>query len=224
MRFIDSPIGKKIIMAVTGLILIMFLFIHLLGNSSIFLGQNGINLYAQSLHSLPPLVWSFRLVMLAVFLIHIYFGIRLTLENKEAKPIGYAVNKSLVTTTAAKTMIWTGLIILSFVIYHLLHFTLQITAPHFLTSQNLDYMGRPDVFKMIVLSFQKISISLVYALALIALMLHLSHGIQSLFQTLGLNTYSLMPKIKIFGTALALILLIGYLSIPASIITGIIKF
>ena len=223
MRFIDTPIGKKIIMSVTGIILIKFLFIHLIGNSSIFLGPNGINLYAQSLHSLPPLVWGFRAVMLFIFLVHIYFAIKLTLENKEAKPVAYAIDKTLVATFSSKTMIWTGLIIFAFVIYHLLHFTIQITTPNFAASLNPDNLGRPDVFKMIVLSFQKGTISFVYAFALLALMLHLSHGIQSIFQTLGLNTQTLMPKIKIVGTVVALLILIGYLSIPTAILMGIVK-
>ncbi len=223
MRFIDTSIGKKVIMAVTGIALVKFLFIHLIGNSTIFLGPEGINAYAKGLHSLPPIVWGFRLIMLLIFGIHIYFAVQLTLDNKKAKPIGYSVDKNLAATFSGKTMIWTGLIILGFVIYHLLHFTLQITSPYFIASSHPDNFGRPDVFKMVILSFQKISIALIYALSITALALHLSHGVQSIFQTLGLNGDYLMPKIKALGLALALILSIGYLSIPAAIQLGIIS-
>jgi succinate dehydrogenase / fumarate reductase cytochrome b subunit len=223
MDFFKNPVGKKIIVALTGIVLVKFLFIHLLGNSTIFLGPDGINAYANGLHSLPPLVWGFRVLMLLVFGIHIYFAVKLTLENKKAKPIGYAVNTSVAATFNSKNMIWTGLIILAFVLYHLLHFTFQVTSPYFIASANLDDYGRPNLFKMVVLSFQKGSITLLYAVSLFALLLHLSHGIQSIFQSLGLNNDSLMPKIKVFGITLAVFLIIGYLSIPAAVQVGLIK-
>lgn len=223
MRFVENPVGKKIIMSISGLLLLLFLIIHLIGNSTIYIGPDGINAYAKGLHSLPPVVWIFRIVMLLIFAFHIYFGIKLTLENRNAKPDGYAINKSLKSTFGSRTMIWTGLIVLIFLIYHLLHFTFQIIHPHFIASQHLDYLGRPDVFKMIVVSFQKTSITLIYAIGLIALMFHLTHGVQSIFQTLGLNNDRFLPKIKVFGLLLAAIILVFYIAIPTVILTGIVK-
>ncbi|MFQ3573562.1 MAG: succinate dehydrogenase cytochrome b subunit [Thermodesulfovibrionales bacterium] len=223
MRFTDNPVGKKIIMAVTGLFLLLFLIVHLIGNSTIYIGPDGINTYAKGLHSLPPLVWSFRIAMLLVFSLHVYFGIRLTLENRQAKPNGYAISKTLKTTFGSKTMIWSGLIILAFLIYHLLHFTLQVTQPHFVAVQNPDAFGRPDVYKMIILSFQKIAISLIYAVGLSALMIHLTHGVQSIFQTLGINNDRIMPKIKALGIFVAIVLLVAYMAIPTAVLTGILK-
>ncbi len=223
MRFLKSSVGRKIIVAVTGIVLVKFLLIHLLGNFTIFLGPEGINVYAKGLHSLPPLVWGFRLLMLLIFCIHIYFAIQLTLENRKAKPFGYAINNSQTATFSSKNMIWTGLIILAFVVYHLLHFTFQVTSPYFIASANLDMYGRPDVFKMVVLSFQKATITLLYITSLVAILLHLSHGIQSIFQSLGINNDRLMPKIKVFGLALAFLLSFGYISIPAAVQVGLIK-
>ncbi|MCX8027246.1 MAG: succinate dehydrogenase cytochrome b subunit [Thermodesulfovibrionales bacterium] len=223
MRFVENPVGKKIAMSVTGFLLLAFLFIHLIGNSTIYLGPDGINTYAKGLHSLPPVVWTFRIVMLIIFALHIYFGIKVTLENRQAKPNGYAISKNINSTLSSRTMIWTGLIVLAFVVYHLLHFTLQVTQPHFITSKNLDYLGRPDVFKMIVLSFQRIGITLIYAIGLLSLMLHLTHGIQSLMQTVGLNNERFMPKFRLFGLIIAVFLLVAYLSIPTVVLTGVLK-
>jgi len=223
MQLWSNAVGKKILMAITGFGMLGFVIVHLLGNSSIFIGPDGINAYAMHLHSLPPLVWSFRSVMLALFSIHVFLGIQLTLQNSAAKPEPYAIKKSLCTTFAAKNMIWTGVLIGAFLVYHLLHFTAQITNPEISSDRNLDAMGRPDVFKMVVLSFQQVLISLIYCVALIALALHLTHGIQSCFQTVGLNNEKALPLIVKAAMVAAVILFLGYLSIPTVILTGILK-
>lgn len=144
-------------MSITGQLLIIFVIVHMIGNSSIFLGADGINAYAKHLHDLPPLVWIFRLVMLTAVAIHIIYGIQVTLENNKANAKSYAVQNHLKATFASKNMIWTGLLIGAFVIYHLLHFTLHITNPEISAglAGNFDALQRPDVFKMVVLSFQK---------------------------------------------------------------------
>jgi succinate dehydrogenase / fumarate reductase, cytochrome b subunit len=121
MGFMSSTVGRKILMAVTGFMLVGFLCMHLFGNSLIYLGW--INAYGERLHSMPAVVWAFRLVMLLVFAVHIYFGITLTLENNAARPQQYAVKKELRANIAGKTMIWTGLLVAAFVVYHILHFT-----------------------------------------------------------------------------------------------------
>lgn len=223
MGFLKSMVGRKIVMAVSGLMMVLFIVVHLLGNTSIFAGPNGINAYAMKLHELAPLVWSYRLIMLILVSLHIYYGIQLTLENDKAKPQAYAVKKSLTATFAGKSMIWTGLIIGAFLIYHLLHFTIQVTNPGISAVRNLDAAGRPDVFHMVVLSFQKALISLIYVGALIALAFHLTHGIQSFFQTLGLNNDRTFPVITKSGSLAALIILLGYVAIPIIIFMGILK-
>lgn len=221
MEFFKSTVGRKIVMAITGLAMLCFVTIHAIGNSTIYFGW--LNAYAEHLHALPPLVWIFRLILFTMFLLHAIYGIQLTLENRTAKPRAYAVRKDLSTTFASKNMIWTGLLIAAFLIYHLLHFTLQVTNPEISADSNMDSMGRPDVFMMVVLSFQKLFISLIYILAMIALALHLSHGIQSFLQTLGLSNERIMPAVIKAGTVAAVILLLGYISIPIVIIMGIVK-
>ena len=126
MQLTQSSVGRKIIMAVTGIVLVSFVCVHLLGNSSLFFGADAINAYAQKLHSLGPFVWVFRLVMLAAFAIHIFFGIQLTLENKAATPEKNVQVKRLKTGFGAETMVISGLILLAFVVYHLLHFTVRV--------------------------------------------------------------------------------------------------
>ncbi|MDA3903774.1 MAG: succinate dehydrogenase cytochrome b subunit [Desulfuromusa sp.] len=224
MNLFTSTVGRKILMAVTGLCLVGFVSVHLLGNLSVFAGADGINAYAKHLHDLGPLVWIFRLVMLGLFAVHITFGVLLYLENRAATPDSYAVQKSLVTTFSAKTMVFTGLIILAFLLYHLLHFTVQVTNPE-ISAQNLplDAAMRPDVFTMVVMSFQKVFIALVYIIAMIALLLHLSHGISSWVQTIGLSTGPSQDKVTAIGKILAIVYGLAYIAIPLFILARILK-
>jgi succinate dehydrogenase / fumarate reductase cytochrome b subunit len=215
----SSSIGKKILMAITGQVMIIFIIFHVIGNSTIYI--NRINAYAEQLHSLPLLLWGYRGVMVVLFLFHVVIGIKVYLENRTANPKQYAVQKSLSTTVAGKTMIWTGLVIGIFLIYHLLHFTVQVTHPEISAKMNMDSLGRPDVFTMVVLSFQKVFIAIVYVIAMIALALHLTHGIESSFQTLGLNNDRAQPVMTKAGSLAALILFIGYVSIPIVIVMGL---
>ncbi|MCI0468762.1 MAG: succinate dehydrogenase cytochrome b subunit [Nitrospirae bacterium] len=221
MRFIENAIGKKIVMAITGLLMLAFIIIHLAGNSTIYFGW--LNVYAEYLHSLPPLTWMCRIVMLIVFSIHLFFGVQLTMENRAAKPKAYAVKKSLRAAFSGKNMIWTGIIIAAFLIYHLLHFTIQTINPEISASMNADIMGRPDVFKMVTFSFQKFFVALIYIVAMTALFLHLKHGAQSFLQTFGANNERTLPVIIKAGTTAAVILFLGYISIPIIIFIGILR-
>ncbi|MDD3802609.1 MAG: succinate dehydrogenase cytochrome b subunit [Desulfuromonas thiophila] len=224
MQMLQSSVGRKLVMAVTGFVLVSFVIVHLLGNSSVFVGADGLNAYAEHLHALGPLVWVFRLVMLAVFALHIAIGIQLTLENRAARPIDYNQKKNLRTSFGAETMIFTGLAILAFVVYHLFHFTMHVTNPEISASAlPADALGRADVFSMVVLSFQKFFISLVYVGAMVTVLLHLSHGIQSLFQTLGCLTANTLPVMEKIGRAAAIVIFVGFISIPVSILLGLIK-
>jgi succinate dehydrogenase / fumarate reductase cytochrome b subunit len=223
MSFFKSMVGRKAVMAVSGLLMVVFVVGHLLGNSTIYGGPGGINAYAEKLHALFPVVWGYRVVMMVLVSLHIFFGIQLSLENSAAKPQGYAIDRSLSATFGSRSMIWTGLIILGFLIYHLLHFTFQVTNPELSAVRHLDTVGRPDVFHMVVGSFQKALISLIYAGALTALAFHLSHGIQSIFQSLGLNNDRTLPVVVKTGKAAAVVLYAGYLAIPFIILIGILK-
>jgi len=221
MQLTQSSVGRKIIMAVTGFVLVAFVCVHLLGNSSMFVGADAINAYAQKLHSLGPFVWVFRLVMLAAFVIHIVFGIQLTIENKAATPEQNVQTKRLKTGFAAETMIISGLVMLAFVIYHLLHFTVRVTNPDIYIP--LGDHGMVDVFKMVVMGFSSLLPALVYIIAMGFLFLHASHGFQSLFQTLGLSNDKSLPIMGNLSKLVAVVLLLGYISIPVAIVIGLVK-
>lgn len=218
--FTKNPVGRKLIMAFTGSFLILFIFLHFLGNSTIFFGPEGINAYTEKLHSLPLLVWLFRLLMIFFFCLHIYFGITLYLENRSSRPLEYRVKKSLKANFASKNMFWTGSIIIVFLIYHLLHFTFRVLGDMTL---GLDLFHRPDIYSMVIVGLKDIFSLIIYAIGLLALLLHLFHGIQSLFQTISLSTEKSQPFIVKASKTAAFIVFIGYLSIPAVIVTGVLR-
>src|SRR5512137_2278278 len=173
MQVTQSSVGRKIIMAVTGTMLIAFVCVHLLGNSSLFFGSAAINAYAQKLHSLGPVVWIFRLVMLAVFAVHIIFGIQLTLENRAATPEKNVQIRRLKTGFAAETMIVSGLVMLAFVVYHLLHFTVRVTNPDIYVPI-AGGGGMVDVFVMVTRGFGNLFSVLLYVIGMGFLFLHVS--------------------------------------------------
>jgi succinate dehydrogenase / fumarate reductase cytochrome b subunit len=221
MHWYQTSLGRKYIMAVTGIVMVGFVIVHMLGNFTIYAGSGAINLYAAKLHALTPLLWSFRAVMLVAVLLHICTGTILYLENRKARPIGYFRKKNIRTSFPAETMIWTGLLLGIFVIYHLLQFTVRITNPEI--SHLLDAAGRPDVFSMVVSSFRITGISIAYVIAMGILLLHLYHGIQSFFQSLGWNSEKSLPIFERTGKALAFVLLFGFASIPVTIFIGILN-
>jgi succinate dehydrogenase / fumarate reductase cytochrome b subunit len=221
MQLTQSSVGRKIIMAVTGIVLVSFVCVHLLGNSSVFVGADAINAYAQKLHSLGPFVWVFRLVMLAAFAIHIIFGIQLTLENRAATPEKNVQVKRLKTGFGAETMIVSGLVLLAFVVYHLLHFTVRVTNPEIYVP--LGDHGMVDVYVMIVNGFKSVLPVIIYLVGMGFLFLHVSHGFQSLFQTLGLSNDKSLPVMGTVSKMVGFVLLLGYISIPLLVVAGLIK-
>ena len=225
MQLFTSSIGRKILMAITGLCLVLFAVIHLVGNTTIFgwlvgLGIKDINAYAHHLHAFPPMVWAFRAVMLVIVAVHVYFGIQLTVENSGCRQRKYAVKATQKTSFASENMIWTGLLLLVFIVYHLLHFTGKVIPGMELVK---DAEGTVDVFAMIVAAFKNIVIAVVYAGAMATLFLHLSHGIQSIFQTFGLSNEKCQPGIIKAGMLVALVLFLGYVSVPLTIFLNILK-
>jgi len=218
--FISSSIGKKIFMAITGLIMFSFVVGHMIGNLQIFMGQNQLNTYAQALKDLPALIWTVRVFMFIFLVIHVWRGIQLYFENKFSRPITYIRNNTVQASLASRTMIFTGLGILTYVVYHLLHFTLIVTNPQYIDLH--DALGRHDVYSMVILGFQNWIISLVYVVAMLCLCYHLTHSIPSLFQTLGLNNQNTEPKLKALGWLLAIVIFICYVSIPVAVLLNII--
>ena len=223
MAEVRSPVGRKIVMAVSGFSMIAFVVAHLLGNSTIYSGPGGINAYAETLHRFPFLLWLVRLILFVMFSLHVFYGVSLTLENRAAKQQAYEVKKYIRASFAGRNMIWTGLLIGAFIVYHLLHFTFQVTNPEIAAFGHPDAMGRPDVFMMVVLSFRKLVISMVYVGAMMALGLHLGHSIQSAFQTAGLNGERSFPIVVKGGTIAAILIFLGFAAFPIVIFAGLLK-
>ncbi len=220
MRLFSDSIGRKVVMAITGLLMVLFVIGHLLGNLTIFAGPNGLNGYAAKLHELAPVVWGTRIVMGAAVLLHLFLSIQLTLENSAAKPDRYAKKNLLRATFASETMIWSGALIGSFIVYHLLHFTFRVTPNLVL---GFDALNRFDVYTMVVTALGGVFTGLVYVAATVSLFFHLSHGVQSMFQTLGLSNSFLLPRYAVVGKVLSVIFLVGFGAIPAVILARILS-
>jgi len=219
MLFTTSTVGRKLLMALTGQILVIFVLFHIAGNSTIFIHK--LNSYVAALYTLPLFVWGGRIVLIVAFAVHLYYGTMMKRENQAAKPQTYAVTKYLHATFAGRNQLWTGVILIFFLIYHLLQFTFQITNPAISADSHVDALGRPDVFMMVVRSFQNITICAAYVIALAALGLHLSHGMQSSLQTWGLNNERTILVFEKSGTMASVILFFWYISIPVAVVLGI---
>ena len=206
------------VVAVTGLLLIGFVIMHLLGNLLVFGGPDAINAYAHKMRTVGPLLWVVRAGLLAVALLHIVTSIQLAIENRRARPIGYRVSRAAETTLSARTMALTGMLLLAYLVYHLLHFTFRVTHPGL--SHLTDGRGRHDVYAMVVLSFRDPLLSLVYIAAMALLCSHLSHGASSFLQTLGLATDRTLPRIRQAARLLAFGIFVGYSLIPAAALLG----
>jgi succinate dehydrogenase cytochrome b subunit len=220
--FCHSSIGKKMIVAVTGVILILFVIGHLLGNLQIFLGPEWINAYSQHLRDLGPLLWIIRAFLLTTVVLHIYFTIQLAIDNRRARPESYINKENVKATFASRHMVMSGLIVLAFIIYHLAHFTVRVTDPRF-GLLKADPLGHYDVYSMMVYGFQNVYVSTFYAIGLFLLTLHLSHGASSFFQSLGLNNKKLNPRLAFAGRVFAWLLFAGYTSIPVAVLVGLVK-
>ncbi len=215
----NSTIGMKWLMGLTGLILSGFVLGHMLGNLQVFLGPEALNAYADKLQQLGGLLWAARIGLLTAIVLHITSAVRLTLLNKAARPQPYARLNPLVSSYASRTMFMSGLIIATFVVYHLAHFTLGLTDPSNYVLH--DGSGRHDVYAMVVLGFRKPVVSLLYIIAMVPLMLHLQHGISSIFQTFGLNYPKYNPIFRAAGPVISTIVFLGNCSIPLAALTGI---
>jgi succinate dehydrogenase / fumarate reductase cytochrome b subunit len=213
LAFFTVAAGKKVVMAVTGVVLFGFVVGHLLGNLQIFLGRERLNAYAAVLHRNEGLLWVARIVLLAALALHVLAAVQLTLLKKEARPERYRVKRDLQASYASRTMMWSGPIILAFVVYHLLHFTFGTVHPSF-TSE--------DVYHNVVAGFRSVPVSLAYVVAMVLLGMHLQHGLWSLSQSLGLSNPEHSQKAKLIARVLALLIVVGNVSIPIAVLTGIV--
>jgi succinate dehydrogenase / fumarate reductase, cytochrome b subunit len=218
--FYQSSIGKKIVVGVTGLIWVAYVLGHLIGNLQIFLGQDRINAYSQFLHGLGPVLWAVRIVLVVALVTHVVATLQLAQQNRVAKSAKYAVAGYQRSTLASRTMVVTGLFVLCFIVYHVLHLTLEVTHPQLRGLR--DSIGRHDVYRMLILSFREPLLSLFYVLGAFFLGGHLSHGIASVTQTLGLNNRKISESISKAGVTLGWLVFAGFAVIPIVILLGFI--
>lgn len=213
--WLHSSIGKKTIVAFTGAILLFFLFGHLLGNLTIYMGSEWTNSYGKHLHDFWPILWTSRIILLVAGFLHIYFTVILWRDAEKAT-IKKVFHTHIQTTLFSRTVRLSGLIIFSFVLFHLLHFTWGLVQPKYanLISPN----GEHDIFSMVVHGLRNPYIAGFYIFGLGLVAFHLSHGIGSLFQTFGISNRKLRPILNWTGYFVAWILFIGYASIPISIL------
>lgn len=217
----NSTIGLKIIVAVTGVVLLLFVIGHMIGNLQVFLGPEVFNAYGEKLRMFPALLWVVRGVIALFAIVHVLATLRLTLLNNAARPIGYEQKRAVRATLASRTMIYSGLMLLAFVIYHLAHYTWKITNPQYQTL--LDAGGHPNIHAMVVAGFSNPLITVVYVVAMVLLGFHLSHGIASVFQTVGWASTRTLPVFERVATIIAVLLVLGYVSIPISILLGVVR-
>jgi succinate dehydrogenase cytochrome b subunit len=220
-RVYRSSLGKKYVMAITGLLLFAFVVVHMLGNLQIFLGSEPINAYAAYLKSHPTLLWPARIGLFVIVVLHITAAIQLALENRAARPERYSVGRPTKASFASRTILVSGLIILAFIVYHLLQFTIGVTNPDFMGLH--DPLGRHDVHGMMIAAFSNPIVSVFYIVAMGLLCLHLSHGLSSLFQSLGLRSHKTLNGINLFARIAALVIFIGNSAIPLAILAGFVR-
>jgi len=212
--FLGSTLGKKVLMAVTGIILFGFVLGHMLGNQQIYLGAERLNHYAELLQANQPLLWVVRSVLLFCVAVHIVAAVQVWLRNRSARPVRYRVFKPPAVDYAARTMVWSGPIIALFIIFHLLDLTVGSANPSFI---------RGDVYHNVIASFSQPVVALVYVAANLLLAFHLYHGLWSLFQTIGWDHSRFGFVRRAAAVFFAVLIGAGNISIPLAVLTGVVR-
>jgi succinate dehydrogenase cytochrome b subunit len=221
-NFYRSTIGKKIIMAVTGLIGIAFVIGHMLGNLQVFIGQDKFDGYAATLHGpLAELLWGVRIVLVVSVLLHVLMAWQLTQRAKAARPTGYKKREAQVSTLASRTMRWGGVLLVVFIVLHILHFTLGTIDPTGVF-HTTDAKGRHDIYGVVVASFRIWWVSAFYILTMIFLGLHLYHGAWSSLRTLGVARPSGHPLKRRISAVIAFAVWLGFTLVPLGVLAGIV--
>ena len=208
-----STVGKKVLMALSGIILFAYVVAHMLGNMQIYLGSEVINRYAHFLHSNEGMLWTARIVLLAAVLVHAVAGIQLWARKKEARPVAYRNKENIQATPASRTMIWTGVIIAAFVVYHVLDLTVG-------TARAAPYKELDPAFN-VTQGFAYTPAAIAYIIAMVALGFHLWHGVYSMFGTLGLEHPRYMTGVRRLAALLATLIALANISIPVAVLTGL---
>ena len=216
-----TQIGKKVVMAVTGVVLVGFVIAHMLGNLKIFSSPDEINAYSRFLREVGmpelgygQLLWVVRIVLLVCVTLHITAAIQLTRMSWAARPVGYTIKRDIETTFAARIMRWGGVLLAIFVVFHLLHLTGGVVG--FAPGQ----FQHLAVYQNVVAAFRVWPVTLFYIVAMGALCLHLYHGIWSMLQTLGWSTARNTAALKILARVIAIVVFVGFTSVPVSVLAG----
>jgi succinate dehydrogenase / fumarate reductase cytochrome b subunit len=215
-RFYNSSVGKKVVMAVTGVIGIAFLIVHVLGNLLAFRGAAALNSYSHFLKSTAELLWVVRIVLIVSVILHVIAAYQLTMQNRAARPHGYARYQHQASTLASRTMRWGGVLLLVFIVVHILHFTTGTIRP-------AGFFAPGDVYANVVGSFRIWWVVLFYVVAMIALGAHIFHGAWSSIRTLGVARPSENPLHRRVALILALFLWLGFTSVPVAVFFGVIE-
>ncbi|MEI2722135.1 MAG: succinate dehydrogenase cytochrome b subunit [Verrucomicrobiota bacterium] len=219
---LKSSLGRKYVMAGTGILLFLFVVGHLVGNLQVFGPPELINTYAHFLQSKPLMVWGARIGLLVLVGLHVTTAVQLSLANQAARPVGYAGRGAYGSTWQSRYMLGTGIVIAAFILYHLAHFTALLPGINGVgdfSKLKTVLHGEPvrDVYAMMVLGFQVWWVALFYLVAQALLFIHLGHGLASLFQTLGLRNHVWWPRIQLFARGASVAVFIGFALIPISI-------
>ncbi|HEX4170014.1 MAG TPA: succinate dehydrogenase cytochrome b subunit [Bryobacteraceae bacterium] len=215
-RFWDSTNGQKAVMAATGVVLFLFVIFHMIGNLQVFEGREQLNFYGFALRRFPEVLWAARIVLLLAVALHIWSSVKLAVRKTSARPVAYAKRQNTHSSYASRTMYWSGPIILAFLIFHLLHLTAGYIHPG---SRFIE----GDVYHNLVAGFQVWWVSIWYIFCMLLLGLHIRHGAWSMFQSIGLNHPRHTPVLQKAAAALAVVIVAGYISIPLSVMLGLVK-
>lgn len=229
--YLGSTVGMKVLVALTGLSLVVFLIFHMLGNLKVLFGRDDVNAYAHFLkHGLGPLLWIARAGLLLVFVVHVVLVFRLKARSNAARPVAYVYQRSAQATPQSLSMLLTGVVVGLFTLFHLAHFTFGwVHAADLGGGRQIDYLhlhddqGRHDVYSMVVAGFQTPWLSVLYIVTQLVLFFHLTHGIQSTIQTLGLKATRFAPAWVAVGYATAGLILLGNLAIVFAIWFGVVQ-
>jgi len=223
LRVSRSTVGKKIIMAVTGLIGIGFVILHMAGNLQAFIGRDKLNAYSALLHGpAGELLWVVRAVLLIAVVLHVVIAVQLTRLARAARPVGYHQREPQVSTLASRTMRWGGALLLLFIVLHLLHFTTRQVDPAGWAHRQ-DASGHYDIYGNIVASFRIWWVTAFYLLAMLALGLHLWHGVWSFGRSMGVAKPSDNPLRRRVAPVLAVLLWLGFSAVPIAVLLGVIR-
>jgi succinate dehydrogenase / fumarate reductase cytochrome b subunit len=213
--FWDSSVGKKAVMAATGIIGLLFVIGHMVGNLQVFQGAERLNAYGHLLHGpLNELVWGARVVLLVALVLHVMAAWQLTMRNRAARPVEYAARTPQVSTLASRTLRWGGVLLLAFIVYHLLDLTIGTVNPAFLPG---------DVYANLLGSMQRPAIAVFYIVAMAALGLHLYHGAWSSLRTLGVAQQSVSPLKRRAALVIAVVIALGFAVVPLAVLLGAVR-